>query len=124
MAKFDQNVWLIGELSEEVQSKLFEYCSAKRWKISGHNVDTAEPGFEEIKKVFLDKAKMVERRKLFIGSHAMELGYAGSGNLMTSALSKTVSTVLTTARRLVSHSFPVASNNLCPLLILKGVPKW
>jgi len=38
-----------------------------------HDVETMEPEFEEVKKVVLEKAKSLGRRKLFIGGRVMGL---------------------------------------------------
>ena len=118
---------LLEGLSEEIQSKVFEYCSEKKWRMLEHDVETTEPDFEEVKEVVLGKAKMLERRKLFIGGRAMGSGYAGIGEPGTPVPSVTASTIPTT----VTSPAPAPSDSMGELakqisrltLILEGQPR-
>ena len=115
MSRFDQNVRLLEGLSEELQLKVFDYSSEKKWRMLEHDVETLEPEFEEVKKVVLEKAKMLERKKLFIDGLAMRPGYAGSEDLMTRMSSKAASTVPTT----VTSPVPALSDRVGELKELK-----
>src|SRR5436189_755828 len=80
MSKFDRTVRLLEGLSDEIQSKVFEYCSEQGWRMLEHDVETTEPVFEEVKRIVLEKAKMFERRKLFAGGRLLGPGYVGTGS--------------------------------------------
>ena len=126
MSKFDRNVRLLEGLSEEIQSKVFEYCSEKRWRMLEHDVETTEPEFEEVREVVLEKAKMLERRKLFISGRVTGAGYAGFGASETPTSTATASTIPTT----VTSPVPAPSDSMAELtkqvsklaLILEGQP--
>jgi hypothetical protein len=46
-----------GGLLEEVQSKVFEYCSDQGWRMLENDVETVESEFEETKRVGLRKGR-------------------------------------------------------------------
>ena len=108
MSKFDRTVRLLEGLSDEIQSKVFEYCSEQGWRVLDHDVDTTEPVFEEVKRIVLEKAKMFERRKLFTGGHLLGSGYIGPGSSDTPTASATVSTIPTA----ITSPAPAASNSI------------
>src|SRR5436190_4412368 len=86
MSKFDHAVRLLEGLSDKIHSKVFEYCSEQGWRMLEHDVETTEPVFEEVKQIVLEKAKMFERRKLFVGGQP---GFLGAGSSDTPAASAT-----------------------------------
>jgi hypothetical protein len=94
ISKFDCTVQLLEGLSEDLQKKVFEYCSEKKWRMLEHDVETEEPEFSKVKDVVLGKAKMMERQKLFVQGQLMGPGYLGSGPT-TPATSTAISTVST-----------------------------
>jgi hypothetical protein len=101
ISSFDRTVRLLEGLSEDLQKKVFEYCSGKNWRMLEHDVETVEPEFDEVKSVVLEKAKMLEHQKLFIQGHLVGPGYMGSG-LITPAASTTTSSMPTTMTSPVS----------------------
>jgi len=105
MSKFDHAVWLLEGLSDEIQSKVFEYCSEQGWRMLEHDVETAEPVFEEVKQIVLEKVKMFERRKLFVGGRP---GFLGTGSSNTPAASVTTTTNPTA----VTSPVPSASDSI------------
>ena len=74
LSKFHQRVLLLDGLSEELQTKIFEYCSEKGWRMLEDDVETVEPDFEEVKQVVVNKARTMERWELFI-----DKGHKGPG---------------------------------------------
>src|SRR5438552_10459227 len=131
MSKFDRAVRLLEGLSDEIQSKVFEYCSEQGWRMLEHDVETAEPVFEDVKKVVLEKAKMFERRKLFVGGRLTGPGYVGTGSNGTPTSSATATTAPTTVPTTVTSPVPTASDSIEELtkqlskltLILEGQPQ-
>ena len=131
MSKFDRTVRLLEGLSDEIQSKVFEYCSEQGWRMLEHDVETAEPVFEDVKKVVLEKAKMFERRKLFVGGRLTGPGYVGTGSNGTPTSSATATTAPTTVPTTVTSPVPTASDSIEELtkqlskltLILEGQPQ-
>ena len=89
-----------------------------------HDVETKEPEFEEVREVVLEKAKMLERRKLFISGRVTGAGYAGFGASETPTSTATASTIPTT----VTSPVPAPSDAMAELtkqvsklaLILEG----
>ena len=101
ISSFDRTVRLLEGLPEDLQKKVFEYCSGKKWRMLEHDVETVEPEFDEVKSVVLEKARTLERQKLFIQGQLMGPGYMGSEPI-TPATSTTTSSVPTTMTSPVS----------------------
>src|SRR5437773_2290933 len=124
MSKFDRTVQLLEGLSDEIQSKVFEYCSEQGWRMLEHDVETTEPVFEEVKQLVLEKANMIERRKLFSGGHPGFLGTGSSGTPAASATATTVPTAITSPVPSASDSIEELTRQITKLaLFLEGWPQ-
>ena len=131
MSKFDRTVRLLDGLSGELQAKVFEVCSEKNWRMLEHDVETEEPDFEELKKVVLDKAKMFERKRLFVQGPLAGPGYLGAES--ASAVPTALTTAATTSTMPTAVNSPVsaASDGIAELtkqmsqliLVLTGQPR-
>lgn len=109
MSTFDRNVRLLDGLSEDVQTKVFEYGSKQGWRMLEYDIMIEEPEFEEVKGVVLEKAKMMERQKLFMrGGFMRSSEYAGSDISETPTASTMVSTIPTT----ITSPASIASGSL------------
>jgi hypothetical protein len=104
MSVFDRNVRLLEGLSEVIQSKVFEYCSDRKWRMLEHDVNMEEPKFEYVRDVVLAKARTMERKNLFISGRLSGMGYSSTETRITTTM--TPSTTLTT----VSSPNSTASN--------------
>src|SRR5271163_3722264 len=113
MSRFDQSIRLLEGLSEELRSKMFKYCSEKGWRLFAHDVEAEEPDFEELKKVVLEKAKMMKKRKMFESGSFAGLGNPERGTLSTGTLTSTpaTSTTVTTVPTAVTSPRPAASDS-------------
>src|ERR1700734_3686127 len=92
-------------------------CSStveRGWRLFAHDVEAEEPDFEEFKKVVLEKAKMMKKRKMFESG-----SFAGLGNLERTTLSTgtltsstpATSTTVTTVPTAVTSPKPIASDS-------------
>ena len=124
MSKFDRAVRLLKGLSDEIQSKVFEYCSEQGWRMLEHDVETTEPVFEEVKQIVLEKAKMIERRKLFSGGQPGFLGTGSSGTPAASTTATMVPTAVTSPVPSASDSIEELTRQITKLtLFLEGQPQ-
>src|SRR5271170_7780895 len=98
MSDFQRNLRLVKGLAEDVQTRVFEACSDKGWRILENDVETMELSFDEFSQVVLDKAKALEKRRLFGVGRTSGFGNAdlteGSATPTTSATASTVPTSL------------------------------
>jgi hypothetical protein len=108
ISTFDRNVRLLEGLSEAIQSKVFEHCSDKKWRMLEHDVDTEEPKFEELREVVLAKARAVERKNLFLSGRLSGLGYPSTEAATTST--PTASTAPSTIPTAVTSPSSTASD--------------
>jgi hypothetical protein len=96
MSIFDRNVRLLEGLSEVIQSKVFEYCSDRKWRMLEHDVNSEEPRFEDLRDVVLAKARTMERKNLFLSERLLGVGYLSTGATITPTMSTVPSTAPTT----------------------------
>ena len=127
ISSFDRTVRLLEGLAGDLQKKVFEYCSKKKWRMLEHDVETVEPDFDEVKSVVLEKAKMLERQKLFVRGQLVEPGYLGSEPI-TPAASTTISSIPTTMTSPVSTAVDSGVNELTKrierlTLLVEGRPQ-
>ena len=80
--------------------------------------------FEEVKQIVLEKAKMIERRKLFSGGQPGFLGTGSSGTPAASATATTVPTAVTSPVPSASDSIEELTRQITKLtLFLEGQPQ-
>jgi hypothetical protein len=96
MSTFDRNVWLLEGLSEVIQSKVFEYCSDRKWRMLEHDVNMEEPRFEDLRDVVLAKARTMERKNLFLSGRLSGMGYLSTEATITPTASTVPSPTPTT----------------------------
>src|SRR5271154_6617058 len=135
MSRFDQSIRLLEGLSEELRSKMFKYCSEKGWRLFAHDVEAEEPDFEELKKVVLEKAKMMKKRKMFESGSFAGLGnpekLTSSTGTLTSSTPATSTTVTTVPTALTSPRPAASDSEIAELtkqlsnlaLFLQGQPR-
>jgi hypothetical protein len=97
ISTFDRNVRLLEGLSEGIQSKVFEHCSDRKWRMLEHDVDTEEPKFEDLKEVVLAKARTMERKHLFISGRLSGMGYASAEAATSTPTASTAPSTIPTA---------------------------
>jgi hypothetical protein len=96
MSTFDRNVQLLEGLSEVVQSKVFEDCSDRKWRMLEHDVNSEEPRFEDLRDVVLAKARTMERKNIFLSGRRSGVGYLSTGATITPTMSTVPSAAPTT----------------------------
>jgi hypothetical protein len=93
MSTFDRNVRLLEGLSEVIQSKVFECCSDRKWRMLEHDVNMEEPKFEDVRDVVLAKARTMERKNLFISGRLSGMGYSSTDATATPTMSTAPTTM-------------------------------
>jgi hypothetical protein len=106
MSNFQRNLRLVEGLAEDVQTRVFETCSDKGWRILENDVETIEPTFDEFSQVVLDKAKALEKRRLFGTGRT-----SGFGNVDSMEDSATPTTTATASTVPTSLSSPVPATS-------------
>ena len=109
MTTLNRVIWMLEGLSGELQVKVFEYCCDRRWQMLEHDVNTEEPDFEDVRKVILKKAKMLERQKLFLE------GQSAKSAVSTTSATSATSTMASTIPMAVTSPIPSASDPVSEL---------
>jgi len=130
MSNFQRNLRLIEGLADNVQTRVFETCSDKGWRILENDVETTEPEFDEFSKVVLDKAKALEKRRLFGTGRTSGFG-DGSVDSAEGSVTPSASTTASTVPTSLSSPTPSASDSIGELtkqiakltLFLEGQPR-
>src|SRR5271170_1675375 len=129
MSDFQRNLRLVKGLAEDVQTRVFEACSDKGWRILENDVETMELSFDEFSQVVLDKAKALEKRRLFgVGRTS---GFGNADSVEDSTVSPTTSATASTVPTSLSSPVPATSDPLGELtkqiskltLFLEGQPR-